>query len=72
MSGLVRHPRSPILTREDIPDVSPDIVDATSVFNPGAVLFQNRHWLMLRVQTRGRETFLVMADSSAKGAGISA
>jgi beta-1,4-mannooligosaccharide/beta-1,4-mannosyl-N-acetylglucosamine phosphorylase len=58
-----RFPNNPILTREDLPDIPPHFVDATSVFNPGAILFQNKYLLMLRVQTRGRETFLVMAES---------
>ncbi len=64
---LKRSPRNPILTREDIPDVPPAMVDVTSVFNPGAVMHDGRYLLMLRVQTRGRETHLVMA-SSADGA----
>lgn len=59
-----RHPRNPILTRADIPDVPPEIVDATSVFNPGAVLLDGRYLLLLRVQTRGRETRLMVAESA--------
>jgi beta-1,4-mannooligosaccharide/beta-1,4-mannosyl-N-acetylglucosamine phosphorylase len=39
-------------------------MDATSVFNPGAVKFGDRYLLMLRVQGRSRETFLVMAESA--------
>lgn len=58
-----RHPDNPILTRRDIPDIPPHIKDATSVFNPGAIKFNDRYLLMLRVQTRGRESFLVMAES---------
>jgi len=61
--ALTRSPENPILTREDIPDVAPEIVDATSVFNPGAVLHEGRYLLMLRVQTRGRETFFMTAES---------
>ena len=60
---LKRSPRNPVITRTDIPDVPPEIVDATSVFNPGAVLYEGRYLLMLRVQTRGRRTFLMMAAS---------
>lgn len=60
---LHRHPRNPILTRKDVPDIPPFLVDATSVFNPGATLFGARYMLMLRVQARSRETFLVMAES---------
>jgi predicted GH43/DUF377 family glycosyl hydrolase len=61
--ALTRSPENPILTRADIPDIPPDIVDATSVFNPGAVLHEGRYILMLRVQTRGRETFFMTAES---------
>lgn len=60
---LKRHPRNPILTRADIPAIGPEIVDPTSVFNPGAVQHAGKIRLMLRVQTRGRETYLVMAES---------
>ncbi len=58
-----RHSKNPILTREDIPDIHPHLVDATSVFNPGAIKFNNKYLLILRTQARSRETFLVMADS---------
>lgn len=64
MSVLTRSERNPILTRADIPDVLPEIVDATSVFNPAAVKYRGRYLLMLRVQTRSRETYLVMAESA--------
>ncbi len=59
-----RHTDNPILTRADIPDVPPTIVDATSVFNPGAVKHDGRYLLLLRVQTRGRETHMMLAESS--------
>ena len=58
-----RHSKNPILTREDIPDIHPHLVDATSVFNPGAIKFNNKYLLILRTQARSRETFLVMAES---------
>ncbi len=61
---IARHPNNPILTRSDVPDIHPQIVDATSVFNPGAIRFNDQYLLMLRVQSRGRETYLVMAESS--------
>ena len=61
--ALTRSPENPIITREDIPDVPPAIVDATSVFNPGAAMHDGRYLLMLRVQTRGRETFFMTAES---------
>jgi len=60
---LRRHPGGPVLTREDVPDVAPEIVDATSVFNPGAIATQDGVTLLLRVQTRGRRTFLMRARS---------
>jgi len=61
---LVRHPRNPVLTRADVPAVSPRLRDVSSVFNPGAVRLGDRDLLMLRVQTRGRETVLVLAESA--------
>jgi predicted GH43/DUF377 family glycosyl hydrolase len=60
---MQRCPSNPILTREDIPDVPPAVVDVTSVFNPGAIRFRDRDILLLRVQTRGRETVLMLAES---------
>ncbi len=61
---MKRHAKSPILTREDIPYIYPQLVDATSVFNPGAIKFGDKYLLMLRVQSRSRETFMVMAESA--------
>jgi len=60
---LNRSPNNPILTRRDIPDVESVLHDVTSVFNPGAVRYRGLYRLMLRVQSRGRETFLLLADS---------
>lgn len=60
---MKRHEKSPILKREDIPNIYPQLVDATSVFNPGAIKFNDKFLLMLRVQSRSRETFMVMAES---------
>ncbi len=60
---LTRSASNPILTRDDIPDVAPDVIDVTSVFNPGAAVVDGRHLLLLRVQTRGRRTHLMMAES---------
>lgn len=59
---MKRHPANPILTRRDVPDVPPHAVDVSSVFNPGAVFWRGRYYLMLRVQTRGRETLLMVAE----------
>jgi len=60
---MKRHPNNPILTRTDIPSIPPELVDVTSVFNPGAIKDGDTYRLMLRVQSRSRETFLVMAES---------
>jgi predicted GH43/DUF377 family glycosyl hydrolase len=59
---LRRDSERPLLTREQIPDVPPELVDATSVFNPGACSLENgRPMLLLRVQTRGRRTLFMRA-----------
>ena len=60
---LVRSPHNPILTRDDIPNLGIHLRDVSSVFNPGAVKVGDDYHLMLRVQNRGRETYLMMADS---------
>lgn len=60
---MERYNNNPIITRKDIPEISPHLVDVSSVFNPGAVKFGNQYLLMLRVQNRGRETFLLTATS---------
>jgi len=59
-----RSTANPILTRLDIPDLSPHVVDVSSVFNPGAIRVDDRYLLLLRVQTRGRETVLMVAEST--------
>jgi len=59
---LRRRPEGPLLTRSDVPDVPPHLVDATSVFNPGACRLEDgRPMLLLRVQSRGRRTFFMRA-----------
>lgn len=60
---LARHPANPIVTRADIPPVRPALVDVSSVFNPGAIKHGGRYFLLLRVQTRGRGTVLMVAES---------
>lgn len=67
MSGVKRSPRNPILTRADIPTVDPHVSDVSSVFNPGAFRRDGRHHLILRVQTRGRETVLMPASAGPDG-----
>ncbi len=59
-----RYIKNPILTRLDIPPIPPALVDVTSVFNPGAIKDGDIYRLVLRVQSRSRETFLVMAEST--------
>ncbi|HNW99942.1 MAG TPA: glycoside hydrolase family 130 protein [Candidatus Cloacimonadota bacterium] len=61
---LLRYSHNPILTRKDIPNLPPDLVDVTSVFNPGAVKYGELYILLLRVQNRARETFFMIAESS--------
>jgi predicted GH43/DUF377 family glycosyl hydrolase len=60
---LKRNLKNPIVTRKDIPDIAPGMVDVSSVFNPGAIKFNGKYILLLRVQNRGRETFIVKAES---------
>jgi len=54
---------NPVIDRNDIPEIIPDLVNVTSVFNPGATFFNGKILLMLRVQNRARETYFVMAES---------
>ena len=61
---MERCPRNPILTRDSVPPIPPELVDVTSVFNPGAIKHQGKYILVTRVQSRSRETFLVVAESS--------
>ncbi len=61
---ISRSERNPILTRADIPDIPPCLKDVTSVFNPGAVRIGEEDLLMIRVQARSRETFLLVARSA--------
>ncbi len=61
---LKRNTKNPILARTDIPDIHPNVVDVSSVFNPGAVKYNGKYILLLRVQNRGRETFIMQAESN--------
>jgi len=65
---LLRAAPNPILRPADIPPFRPDLVDVSSVFNPGATLWKGREVLLLRVQTRGRTTLLLPAERTAGGA----
>jgi beta-1,4-mannooligosaccharide/beta-1,4-mannosyl-N-acetylglucosamine phosphorylase len=60
---MLRYKNNPVVKNSDIPNIKPNLIDATSVFNPGAIKFGNKYLLMLRVQNRGRRTFFVMAES---------
>ena len=60
---MERYTNNPIITRSDIPEIPPHLVDVSSVFNPGAVKFGDKYLLLLRVQNRGRETFILTAKS---------
>jgi beta-1,4-mannooligosaccharide/beta-1,4-mannosyl-N-acetylglucosamine phosphorylase len=60
---LKRSLKNPIITRTDIPAISPSLIDVSSVFNPGAICIDDKYILLLRVQNRGRETFLLKAVS---------
>lgn len=61
---MQRHAINPILTRADVPDIRPHLVDCSSVFNPGAIRFNDKYLMMVRTQSRSRETFMVMAEST--------
>jgi beta-1,4-mannooligosaccharide/beta-1,4-mannosyl-N-acetylglucosamine phosphorylase len=58
-----RSPSNPILTRADIPAILPHVTDVSAVFNPAAFKLGDRYRLVLRVQTRGRETVAMLAES---------
>lgn len=60
---MKRYPNNPILSRQDIPNLGRHLCDVSSVFNPGAVSLNGETILLLRVQNRGRETFLMVARS---------
>jgi len=60
---MKRYPNNPILTRADVPDIAPHLIDCSSVFNPGAIKFGDQYLMMVRTQSRSRETFMVMAVS---------
>jgi len=61
---IKRNVKNPIITRTEILEIYPELIDVSSVFNPGAIKFNDKYILLLRVQNRGRETFIVKAESS--------
>ncbi len=60
---MIRSKSNPIVVGKDIPAINPSLEDVSSVFNPGAIKFEEKYLLMLRVQNRGRHTYFVMAES---------
>jgi len=60
---MIRSESNPIVVGKDIPAINPSLEDVSSVFNPGAIMFEDKYLLMLRVQNRGRHTYFVMAES---------
>ncbi len=52
-----------LITREDICSDLPQLTDVSSVFNPGAIRIDDKFYLLMRVQNRGRESLLVRAES---------
>jgi beta-1,4-mannooligosaccharide/beta-1,4-mannosyl-N-acetylglucosamine phosphorylase len=60
---MKRHQRNPLITRSDIVSIKPHLADVSSVFNPGAIWWNHQIVLILRVQNRGRETYLLPAFS---------
>lgn len=60
---MKRNPLNPLISRQDIVSNHPSLLDISSVFNPGGTLFEGQILLLLRVQNRARETFLLKAIS---------
>lgn len=60
---MIRNENNPIVVKEDIPNIGVELTDVTSVFNPGAIKIDDKYFMMLRVQNRGRRTFFIMAES---------
>lgn len=52
-----------IIRREDLVSDLPELTDVSSIFNPGAIKLNDKYYLLLRVQNRGRETYIVKAKS---------
>jgi beta-1,4-mannooligosaccharide/beta-1,4-mannosyl-N-acetylglucosamine phosphorylase len=60
---LKRYSKTPIISPKDIVSSHPEMIDVSSVFNPGGIQFGNKILLLLRVQNRGRETLTIKATS---------
>ncbi len=52
-----------LIVREDICSDLLQLTDVSSVFNPGAIRIDDKFYLLMRVQNRGRESLLVRAES---------
>ena len=61
---MKRYKNLPILTRADVRSTLPHLHDVSSIFNPGAIKFEDQFILLARVQNRGRETFTMVARSN--------
>ncbi len=59
-----RTPATPLLTRQDVPDLPTALNDVSSIFNPGAIRIDGTTTLLCRVQTRGRRTVTWAATST--------
>ena len=55
---------NPIISPKNIVSSNPAMIDVSSVFNPGAIKYDGKIILLMRVQNRGRETLIVKAVSS--------
>lgn len=60
---MKRYKNNPLITRDSLASENPELKNISSVFNPGAVKFNDKYLLLLRVQNRGRRTFIIPAIS---------
>ncbi|HPS38738.1 MAG TPA: glycoside hydrolase family 130 protein [Candidatus Cloacimonadota bacterium] len=60
---MIRSTINPVITRHDIITGHASLQDVSSVFNPGGIKIGDMILLLLRVQNRARETFLLRAFS---------
>lgn len=61
---LIRSKKNPIISPKDIKSELIELKNVSSVFNPGAIKFNDKYLLLLRVQNRGRKTYLLKAESN--------
>ncbi len=59
-----RDPLTPLISPQDIISDHREMIDVSSVFNPGVIKFKGETLLLLRVQNRGRETLTIKATST--------